>query len=77
MMDLPIIPLFGPFGGNQMIVAMSTTHPEARTTCGRHLRHGKVLPAWIFWVARRSKNNTTIGIAATHLNFIDRERNFS
>ncbi len=26
MMDLPIIALFGPFGGNQMIVAMSTAH---------------------------------------------------
>jgi hypothetical protein len=40
VMDLPLIPIFGPFGGNQLIVALSAVHLEGRTTIGYHRRHG-------------------------------------
>jgi hypothetical protein len=38
---------------------------------------GPFLPVSIFWVARKSKNSTTADYLAIHLNFIDRNRNFS
>ena len=37
-------PVLGPFGSNQLIVALNTAHAEARTTCGYHRRHSN-LPA--------------------------------
>jgi hypothetical protein len=71
-------PVLGPFGGNQLIVALNTAHAEARTTCGRHRRHGSHPPCFdFFWVARRSENSTTADYLAIHFNFIDRNRNFS
>jgi hypothetical protein len=38
MKDVPLILILGPFGGNQLIVAMGAAHPEARTTIG-YYRH--------------------------------------
>jgi hypothetical protein len=38
MTDLSLIAILGPFGGNQLIVAMGAAHPEARTTIG-YYRH--------------------------------------
>ena len=37
-------PVLGPFGGNQLILALNTAHAKARTTSGYHRRHGN-LPA--------------------------------
>lgn len=30
--DLPLVPVFSPFRGNQRIVTVGAAHPEARTT---------------------------------------------
>jgi hypothetical protein len=35
-------PVLGPFGDNQLNVALNTAHAEARTTCGYHRRHGNL-----------------------------------
>jgi len=39
MMDLSLIPILGPFGGNQLISTLNALHPEAGTTIGDR-RHG-------------------------------------
>jgi hypothetical protein len=38
MMDLSLIPILGPFGGDQLISALNAVHPEAGTTIG-YYRH--------------------------------------
>jgi hypothetical protein len=37
MADLPLIPILGPLGGNQLIVASNAFHPEAWTAIGYRL----------------------------------------
>ena len=37
---LPPIPILGPFGGNQLIVALNAICPETRTTFGWYHSHG-------------------------------------
>ena len=44
MTNVALIPMLGPFGGDQVIAAMETAHPEARTTCGCYSRHGNMFP---------------------------------
>ena len=38
MTDLPLIPILGPFGGDQLISALNAIYPEAGTTIG-YYRH--------------------------------------
>ena len=38
-MDLPLIPFFSPFGGNQRSVTMGAAHTEGRTVYRRDGRH--------------------------------------
>jgi hypothetical protein len=39
MTYLPSIPILGPFGGYQLIVALNAICPEGRTTFGCYLPH--------------------------------------
>jgi len=34
VMDLPLIPILGPFGGNQLVAALDARHPEFGTPIG-------------------------------------------
>jgi hypothetical protein len=36
MMDLPLISILGPFGGNQLITALDAVDAEARTAIGSY-----------------------------------------
>jgi len=42
MTDLPLIPILGPFGGNQLVTALDARHPELGTTIGQYRRHGNL-----------------------------------
>ena len=35
-------PIFGPFGGNQLVAAMDARHPEFGTPMGQYRRHGSL-----------------------------------
>ena len=39
MMDLPLIPILGPFGGDQLVIALDASHPEFGTPIGQYRRH--------------------------------------
>jgi hypothetical protein len=39
MMRLPLIPILGPFGGNQLVTALDASHSEFRTPVGQYRRH--------------------------------------
>jgi hypothetical protein len=53
MTNVAVIPMLGPFGGDQLIAAMDAAHPEARTTCGCYRRHGNIFPVLILGTVRR------------------------
>ena len=40
MKDVSLIAILGPFWSNQLIAALNTVSPEARTTFGCYRRHG-------------------------------------
>ena len=40
MTNLPLVTIFGPFGGNQLIGASNAICPETRTTFGWYHSHG-------------------------------------
>ena len=42
MIDLPLIAILGPYGGNQFLAALNALHPKGRTTIGYHRRHGNL-----------------------------------
>ena len=41
-MDLPLIPILGPFGRNQLVTALNARHPEFGTRIGQYRRYGKL-----------------------------------
>ena len=41
-MDLPLIPILGPFGGNQLITALDARYPVFGTPTGQYRRHGNL-----------------------------------
>jgi hypothetical protein len=53
MTNVAVIPMLGPFGGDQLIAATEASHPEARTTCGCYRGHGNIFPVSLP-VSRRS-----------------------
>jgi hypothetical protein len=53
MTDVALIPMLGPFGGDQITVAMDAAHPVARTTRGCCSHHGNMFPVSLP-VSRRS-----------------------
>jgi len=59
MTDMPLIPILGPFGGNQLIVALSAVHPEVGTTIGSY-RHGTPLLSRFHEMARRGNGMMAI-----------------
>ena len=42
MVDLALIPILGPFGGNQLVAALDARHPEFGTPMGQYRRHGSL-----------------------------------
>ena len=40
MKNMSLIPILGPFGGNQLIAALNAVCPKARTMFGCYRRHG-------------------------------------
>src|SRR5579863_7562123 len=42
MTNMLLIPILGPFGGNQLIVALGAVQPKGGTTFGYHCRHGNL-----------------------------------
>ena len=72
---LPPIPILGPFGGNQLIVASNAICPETRTTSGWYHSHG-YSPAVGFDVARGGNRSMAPSFAAIHLNLTRERRTF-
>src|ERR1019366_9972955 len=61
MTHLPLVPILGPFGGNQPIVAAHAVLPEAESIgyCGRHC----VLPGFRLGLAQRGNSIMAVGFA--------------
>ena len=72
---LPPIPIFGPFGGNQVIVASNAICPETRTTFQWQRSHG-YSPSCRFDVARRGNRSMAPSSAAIYLNLTRERRTF-
>jgi hypothetical protein len=75
MTYLPLIPIFGPFRGNQLFVASNAICAEARTTFGRCHSHGDS-PAVDCDIARGGNRSMAHGSATTHLNLTQELRTF-
>ena len=74
MTYLPLIPIFGPFGGNQLILALNAICSEARTTFAL-LSFAWQLPCCRFDVARGGNRSMAHSPAATYLNVTRESRN--
>jgi hypothetical protein len=42
-MHLPLNPILGPFGGNQLVIALDARHPKFGTPIGQYRRHASLL----------------------------------